>query len=215
MLVAPAGYPNILAPSQRATIAVTPKPRDTAGQVTGDVIWSTDVSGATTAHTMLTASFVADGGAIAPGALNFGQTPIRVDAHNAQQVTLQNCGSTPFQLDPPAVPVPFSIDSPSFPTALNPGEIATFSVGFHPTQIGIVSGKTLSISSPQLPDALTVDLSGEGVAPGTDGNASPPTTDLPTTSFYACSCTANDPSATIAIVLAVLGVLAPRRRRLG
>ncbi|HEX7842480.1 MAG TPA: choice-of-anchor D domain-containing protein [Kofleriaceae bacterium] len=213
VLVAPVGYPNLLAPHQRATIAVTPKRRDTAGQVSDDVIWATDVAGLTTAHTTLTASFVADGGAIAPGALSFGSTPVHVDTHNAQQVTLQNCSSAPLQLDPPAVPVPFSIDSPNFPTALNPGEIATFSVGFHPTKVGKVSSKTLSITSPQLHDPLTVELSGDGVAPGADGNASPPTTDLPTTSFYACSCTANDPSAAIAITLAALGVLVPRRRR--
>jgi uncharacterized protein (TIGR03382 family) len=215
VLVAPVGYPNVLAPRQRAMIAVTPKRRDTAGMVSDDVIWATDVAGATTAHTTLTATFVADGGAIAPGALAFGPTPVHVDTHNAQQVTLQNCSSAPFQLDAPAVPVPFSIDSPSFPTALKPGEIATFSVGFHPTKIGKVSSKTLSITSPQLHDPLTVDLSGEGVAPGSDSDAGPGSNGLSTTSFYACSCTSGDPSSAIAILLAAFGVLVPRRRRAG
>jgi MYXO-CTERM domain-containing protein len=212
-LVAPVAYPGVVAPRGRATIAVTPKRRDTAGVVSDDVIWTTDVAGATNSHTTLTATFVADGGAIAPGALAFGQTPIRVDTHNAQQVTVQNCSSAPLQLDAPRVPVPFSIDSPSFPTSLGPGETATFSVGFHPTQTGKVLGKTLSITSPQLHDPLTVDLSGEGIAPGSDGDAGPITIGIPTTSFYACSCTAGDPSAALAISAAALGILVPRRRR--
>lgn len=213
-LVAPVVYPGIVAPRGRAMIAVTPKRRDTAGVVSDDAIWTTDVAGATTSHTTLTASFIADGGAIAPGALAFGPTPIRVDTHDAQQVTLQNCSSAPLQLDAPRLPVPFSIDSPSFPTSLGPGEIATFSVGFHPTQTGKVLGKTLSITSPQLHEPLTVDLSGEGIAPGSDGDAGPVTAGISTTSFYACSCTTGAPSSALAITLAALGVLAPRRRRI-
>lgn len=210
--VAPLDYPNILAAHHSALIAVTPKRRGVAGVASDDVIWTTDVAGATAFHTALTATFNDDGGAIAPGALAFGQTQIHVDTRNAQQVTLQNCSSSSFRLDTPQVPAPFSIDSPSFPAALGPGEIATFSVGFHPTKIGKVS-KTLSITSPQLHSPLTVELSGEGVAPTGPGALGPTPAGVSTTSFYACGCTAEDPSGTIAIALAALGALGVHRRR--
>jgi uncharacterized protein (TIGR03382 family) len=106
-----------------------------------------------------------------------------------------------------------SIDSPSFPSALNPGEVATFSVSFQPTKLGTVS-KTLIITSPQLPLPLKVELSGEGIATGSDSDAGPTTgAGLSSTSFYACSgCTTGDPSGALAILLAALAALAPRRR---
>ncbi|HEY0481025.1 MAG TPA: choice-of-anchor D domain-containing protein [Kofleriaceae bacterium] len=212
-LVAPLAYPGIVAPRQRAIIAATAKRRDVAGLVSDDVIWTTDVAGATTAHTTLTATFVSDGGAVAPDMIAFGATAIHVDTRNSRQVTLQNCSSASLRLDTPQVPAPFSIDSPSFPSALNPGEIATFSIGFHPTKLGRVT-KTLSITSPQLQRPLTVELSGDGVAPGTDGDAGLDTPDVPSTSFYACGgCTTTDPSGALALLLAALAALAPRRRR--
>jgi MYXO-CTERM domain-containing protein len=207
-LVAPLDYPNILAPGQRAFVAVTPQPSSVAGVVSDDLVWTTDADAAPL-HTALTATFLADGSAIAPSALEFGTVPVHVDTRNAQQVTLQNCSTGAFQLDPPQVPAPFSIDSPNFPTALKPGEVAAFSVGFHPTKPDKVM-KTLIITSPQLADPLEVDLMGQGVAAGTD--AGPPGTGVSSTSFYACSCTSGDPSGGIAIALAALVVLAPRRR---
>ena len=53
-------------------------------------------------------------------------------------------GAAAFQLDAPQVPAPFSIDSPNFPTALKPGEVAAFSVGFHPTKPDKVYGADVS-----------------------------------------------------------------------
>ncbi|TMQ07802.1 MAG: choice-of-anchor D domain-containing protein [Deltaproteobacteria bacterium] len=210
-LVAPLGYPNIVAPRQRAIVSATPRQRGTAGVASDDIVWTTDAAGATASRTTLTATFIDDGGAIAPAALGFGPTPLHVDTHNAQQVTLQNCSTAAFRLDTPQVPAPFSIDSASFPAALNPGEVATFSVGFHPTKLGPVS-KQLTITSPQLRDPLTVELSGEGVAPGGDGDAGPDTS-LSSTSFYACGgCASGDPSGAIAIALAVFAAVLPRRR---
>ena len=202
-LVAPLGYPNIVAPRQRAIVSATPRQRGTAGVASDDIVWTTDAAGATASRTTLTATFIDDGGAIAPAALGFGPT--------AQQVTLQHCSTAAFRLDTPQVPAPFSIDSASFPAALNPGEVATFSVGFHPTKLGPVS-KQLTITSPQLRDPLTVELSGEGVAPGGDGDAGPDTS-LSSTSFYACGgCASGDPSGAIAIALAVFAAVLPRRR---
>lgn len=211
-LVAPLGYPNLLAAHQRAFVAVTPRPRGVAGVASDDLVWTTD-AGTMPLHTTLTATFLADGGAIAPGALAFGPVPIHVDTRNAQQVTLQNCSAAAFQLDPPQVPAPFSIDSPNFPIALKPGELATFSVGFHPTQAKPVM-KTLIITSPQLPAPLKVDLTGEGVTTGGGTDTGPPGGGVSSTSFYACgSCTAGDPSGGLAILLAALAAIAPRRRR--
>jgi uncharacterized protein (TIGR03382 family) len=209
--VAPLDYPNVLAPGQRAFVAITPQPSDVAGMASDDLVWTTDAAAAPL-HIALTATFLADGGAIAPSALDFGTVPVHVDTHNAQQVTLQNCSAAAFDLDPPQVPAPFSIDSPNFPTTLKPGEVARFSVGFHPTQQKPVM-KTLVITSPQLPAPLKVDLSGTGVATGETSSGSA-TTGTSSTSFYACGgCTAGDPSGTLAIVLAALAALAPRRRR--
>ncbi len=210
--VAPLDYPNILAPGQRAFVSVTPRPSSVAGVAGDDLAWTTDADAAPS-HTALTATFLADGGAIAPNLLDFGTAPVHVDTHNAQQVTLQNCSAAAFQLDAPQVPAPFSIDSPNFPTALKPGEVAAFSVGFHPTKPD-KAVKDLVITSRQLPEPLTVHLRGEGVATGSGSDAGPPGTGVSATSFYACgSCTAGDPSGGLAVVLAALAVIAPRRRR--
>jgi len=212
--VAPLDYPGVLAPGDRAFIAVTPQPRGDAGTASDDLVWATDADPVDMpSHTALTATFLADGGAIAPGMLVFGQVPVHVDTRNAQQVTLQNCSAAAFQLDPPQVPAPFSIDSPSFPTALPPGEVTTFSVGFHPTQAVAVT-KTLIITSPQLPAPLQVDLSGEGVATGGDSDGGSGGAGQASTSFYACGgCTTGGPSGGLAIALAALAAAAPRRRR--
>jgi MYXO-CTERM domain-containing protein len=211
-LVAPLDYPNMLAPHERAFVAVTPRQRGDVGMVSDDLVWTTD-AGAAPTLTTLTATFIASGTATMPDMLDFGEVPIHVDTHNARQVTLQNCSTGALQLDPPQVPSPFSIDSPNFPAALKPGEVEAFSVGFHPTKLDMVS-KTLIITSPQLPDPLKVELTGKGVATGTGSDTGPPATGVSSTSFYACgSCTAGDPSGALAIVLAALAALAPRRRR--
>lgn len=211
-LVAPLAYPSPLAARDRALVAATPKRRSVAGLVSDDLVWTTDVAGATAAHTKLTATFVDNGGAIAPSALSFGPTPIHLDLRNAQQLTLQNCDVSALQLDRPQIPSPFTLDSPDLPRQLRPGETTTFSVGFHPTKLGVVA-KTLVITSPQLRDDLAVTLTGEGIAAGGSGGTTGTGGDIGPTSFYACSgCSAPDPSAPIALAAAALCiVLRPRR----
>jgi MYXO-CTERM domain-containing protein len=215
--IAPTTFPNILASHHDAIIAITPKRSATVGMVSDTVSWPTDVAAARTARTTLTATFIDIGGgvAVAPGAIDFGQVPIHVDTHNAKQVTLENCDPDTLRLDPPQVPSPFSIDSASFPASLNPGEIATFSVGFHPTQTSPDPiTKKLVITSSQLHDPITVDLSGQGIATGPDGDAGTTSAGLSSTSFYSCgSCTTADPSTALALTLAALAALLPRRRR--
>lgn len=211
-LVAPLDYPGMLAPHERAFVAVTPRRSVDAGMVSDDLVWTTD-AGAAPTLTTLTATFIASGTVTIPDMLDFGDVPIHVDTHNARQVTLQNCSTGALQLDPPQIPSPFSIDSPNFPTALKPGEVEAFSVGFHPTKLDMVT-KTLIITSPQLPDPLKVELTGKGIATGSGSDTGPPATGVASTSFYACgSCTAGDPSGALAIVLAALAAIAPRRRR--
>jgi MYXO-CTERM domain-containing protein len=74
--------------------------------------------------------------------------------------------------------------------------------------------KTLILTSPQLPAPLQVDLTGEGITTGGETTSGSAGGGASSTSFYACgSCTASDPSGTLAIVLAALAAIAPRRRR--
>ena len=112
--------------------------------------WTTDVEAAPTATTALTASFIDSGGAIAPTALEFGKVLVHLYSANGQRVMIQNCNNSVLELAPPTIPAPFSIDSPNFPTQLDPNETATFTVGFHPTSRG-TSRRILLIPSPQLP----------------------------------------------------------------
>jgi hypothetical protein len=213
-LIEPIGYPAALAAQQRATVVASAKRRATAGPITDDVVWTTD-TGTLALHTRLMASFVEDGGAIAPERLEFPDTPIHLDSGNAREVTLQNCSVSLLQLDPPQVPAPFSIDSPNFPSTLQPGEITIFTVGFHPTK-AVAAMETLVITSPQLPGTtLEVMLFGTGTASGGSGDGGAAVDDtVDRTSFYACgSCASGGASGALVVVVAALRLISPRRRR--
>jgi uncharacterized protein (TIGR03382 family) len=128
-------------------------------------------------------------------------------------VIIQNCNGSVLELDPPTIKAPFSIDSPNFPTTLEPNETATFSVGFHPTRVGDFAD-TLTISSPQLTGApLQVGLFGTSVTetpPGTDAGSG--TGAISSTTFYACSCSGTgDPRGAAPLVLALVLVIFRRR----
>jgi hypothetical protein len=211
--IAPPVYPASLAPLEAAVIAATPKRRATPGNVTDVVIWHTDAASKPTATTMLTSTFVMVGAAIAPDRLDFDAAPIHLDTVNGREVALKNCDASPLQLDPPVVPAPFSIDSPNFPSVLGPRETATFSVGFHPTKLEMVT-KVLVITSPQLPEPLRVTMTGSGMTGGGSGGDNTNVDSVDRTSFYACGgCAGSDAPSTIASAMAVLLVLLPRRRR--
>lgn len=213
-LTTPDTYPHMLAPGASAVVAVTPQRQRVATTVSDALTWHTDVDGMTAAPTALTARFIDSGGAIAPPALNFGAVTPHLYTANGQRVVIQNCNATPLVLDPPLIKTPFSIDSPSFPTMLNPNESVAFSVGFHPTRVGTVTD-TLRITSPQLPDSpLQVTLVGTGAKPESPppdagvGSESPGET-----SFYSCACTSSQkPLGGFPIVLAVAALLVRRRR---
>ncbi|MBV8760794.1 MAG: choice-of-anchor D domain-containing protein [Deltaproteobacteria bacterium] len=169
-------YPADLSPGQSAVVALTPHPQQQRMTVSDTLTWTTDVEGAPTAMTQITAHFIDSGGAIAPPALDFGKVVVHISEDNGQRVVIQNCNANALMLDAPTIKAPFSIDSPTIPAQLNPNETATFSIGFHPTRLGTFTG-TLLISSPQLTSPLSVSLSGEAVAgnPTPDaGSAMPP-----------------------------------------
>jgi hypothetical protein len=209
----PSTYPHVLAAGGVATVSLTPSRQSVASTPTDDLVWHTDVAGETTATTSITAKFVDSGGAIAPGALDFGKVPIHVFEDDGQRVMIQNCNSTALQLDAPIIKAPFSIDSPDFPTMLAPSQTATFSVGFHPTREDHYSD-TLVINSPQLPGTpLVVVLSGDGVTGSNGDDGGSGSNHPPATSFYACSGCASGRHADGWPIPAALAVVALRRRR--
>jgi len=212
--IVPTSYPATLLAGGKAVLEVTPKRQPVPGTQLDDVIWTTDVAGMPTARTTLSATFVNDGGAIAPSSLAFGQVTIHLASKNALSVTLQNCDTTSITFGDPTLPAPFTIDSGAFPLELEPNESTTIAVGFHPTRVGPYSG-TMQIPSAQLAAPLEVTLTGEGVNTGGDGDGGPDGNGLDQRSFYGCSgCSSRQPAGGIAIALALLAVLRPRRRRL-
>ena len=207
----PTLYPASVPAAGTAQIAVTPERQSSATTLTDTLSWTTDDLAQPTAPTAISARFVDSGGAIAPPSLNFGKVPVHIFIDDGQRVILQNCNSTTLELDAPTIKEPFSIDSPNFPTTLAPNEIATFTIGFHPTSLGSFS-QTFEITSPQLPagQPLEVMLVGDsisttpitvdaGVGSSAPGN----------TSFYACSAGGGSAGWPIALVLFVI----VRRRR--
>jgi hypothetical protein len=209
-LTSPTVYPHLLAPAKPAVVAVTPKRQRNAATVADTLTWRTDVAGAETTTTSLTARFIDTGAAIAPPALNFGEELVHLFTANGQRIVIQNCNTTPLVLDPPNIRTPFSIDSPNFPAMLSPNESVAFSVGFHPTRVGTVMD-TLRITSPQLPGApLEVMLVGTG---GTGDELLPDAGITPDKPRDSCGCnSSNRPLGVMPIVLAVLLALSPRRR---
>jgi len=211
VLSSPSSYPSILMPGAAATVTVTPKRQSFAGGQHDEIVWTTDVAGRTEERTMISALFVADGGAIAPSALMFGKVPIHIDSRMPQSVTLQNCDTTPIMLDDPEIDPPFTIDSPNFPQELAPNETATFSIGFHPTKLGVYV-QTLRLSSNQLDAPLEVALSGEATSGSGDGDGGLDD-GLDPKSFYGCSgCSTREPSGGLLIGLAFAAALRRRRR---
>jgi hypothetical protein len=207
-------YPYPLRGGGGVVVAVTPKRQQAATTVTDTLIWHTDVQGELTSPTMLTARFIDSGGAIAPPALAFGEVTVHLFTDNGQRVVIQNCNPTPLVLDPPMIQTPFSIDSPKFPAMLDPNESVAFSVGFHPTSVGMVS-ETLRITSPQLPGAplevLLIGVGGSGPAHPPDAGVGPMIREK--TTFYACACNTSRPLGVVPILISLLCALRPRRRR--
>ena len=207
----PTQYPASIPAAGTAMIAVTPERQSSATTLTDTLTWTTDNLAQPSATTMISARFVDSGGAIAPPSLDFGKVPVHIFVDDGQRVILQNCNSTTLELDAPTIKAPFSIDSPNFPTTLAPNEIATFTIGFHPTSRGMFQ-QTFEITSPQLPPGqpLEVMLVGDSISTTPLPIDAGPGSSAPgNTSFYACSAGG---SAGWPIALA-LALLIFRRRR--
>ncbi len=210
----PPTYPVLLPPAGAAAIEVTPRRQGSAGVQQDDVVWTTDLDGSPTAYTRISARFVDDGGAVAPDALTFGPSTIHLDQNNAQKITLQNCDTQTIVFADPTVPAPFRIDSQNFPDELAPNESATFTIGFHPTRVGIFD-ELLVIQSEQLDpeQPLTVRLTGEGARPQLPPDAGITTPGIDEQSFYGCSgCSTRGRGGGLLVVLA-FGLSLRRRRR--
>ncbi len=206
----PSTYPSSLTPNGgTATVLVTPKRVDNDGSITMDLeemdklVWDDDFESPVTD---LTVKYVLDGGAIAPGLLDFGDVPIRIAVDNGKAVTVQNCSTDPLQLLEPTVPSPFELTN-QFPTMLGPADRATFSIAFHPTEVGIVSTELSVMSTDGM--EFKVALVGNGIAEG--GGTGDDTGSLDETSFYACGCRgSSDPSGVLVIALAVCALVVRR-----
>ncbi|HEY4060057.1 MAG TPA: choice-of-anchor D domain-containing protein [Kofleriaceae bacterium] len=224
-LLAPTIYDTPVAPGGAASVVITPKRSNVSGIVTDDLVWTTDLLGKSTQHTTVSASFVADGGAVAPFSLVFPATLIHLDTENAQRVTLQNCETQPITNLKILVPAPFSVDVGTPPPTLAPNETVTFSVGFHPTRVGTFGSMDpspeaaqdhlfMTVSADQFTPSLTVELFGTGITspPLPDAGVTP--TNVDDSSFYSCDgCSSNAPSS-CALALGVLTVaLGSRRKR--
>lgn len=209
----PSSYPATLLAEHDAVVEITPKRQGFPSVQLDELIWTTDVASMPTTRTMLSATFINDGGAIAPSALGFGQVPLHNGASNAQTITLQNCDTTPITLTTPMMPAAFAIDSGTFPMELEPNERTTIAVGFRPVRLGIHSG-TMRIPSDQLTTPLEVLLTGEGVNTSGEGDGGVDPNGVDERSFYACSCSSPGvPSQGWPIAVAVLVVVVPWRRR--
>jgi hypothetical protein len=202
----PTLYPAALAPGTPDAIDVSPGRQGSAVDVSDDVVWTTDIDGVQHPHTTVSAKFLAAGVALAPASLGFGEESIHLYVKNAQPLTIQNCSGPTLTLTP-TIDAPFSIDS-DFPTTL--GAVPqTFAIGFHPTKTGTVT-KFLRITTSDQ-QVLEVQLTGTGIANGTGEDGGLGSAGYHATSFYACSCTTSSPGGALAIALAIIAVIAPRR----
>ncbi|MCW5802806.1 MAG: choice-of-anchor D domain-containing protein [Deltaproteobacteria bacterium] len=208
----PVQYPATLPAGTQAMVQVSPKRRMVPGPVDDVLVWTTDATPATRTTT-LRAEFVDDGGAIAPSMLEFGKVPIHTQTANGQRVTLQNCDVSPLTITSIHADEPFAIDGTT-PATLLPGESASISIVFRPTQVGAATG-TLQITAAQLNgQVLTVALSGEGIAGGGGGGDDDDPFHGDRTSFYACGvCNSSNPTGLIAVTVGLAIALLPRRRR--
>lgn len=201
---APVGYPYQLPSGQSAAVDITPLRQMTKGVQTDELVWTTDVDGELMPRTTVTAEFVAEGGAIAPQLVDFQRVRLR-EIGEPHVIKIQNCGMQPMQLSGPFIEPDgeFLDDSPSpLPGMLAPNQVATISVNFAPKKIG---PRMAMLSVDSSAGRLSVTLLGQGI--------DDPDPTKETKSFYACDCRTSDPTAAWPVLVVVLVVFRPRRRR--
>jgi hypothetical protein len=206
-LVSPTTYPAPLEAGSSATVSISAPSQVTAGTLTDTLGWSTDIAGMTAISTPVSITFAAGGGGVQPGSIDFGQVQVNTTAAT-RMVTIKNCGTTDLPLGAISVAPPFTTGA--LPERSIPSQgSATLAVGFQPTMAGTYDS-TLSISS--MPMDLTVAL--HGTAPAGSGSSGGDDEGPTRASLYACGCRGGgDPSGTAAILIAIVAIVVPRRRR--
>jgi MYXO-CTERM domain-containing protein len=211
--VTPSAFPYTLLSGTRATAAVTAKRQSTAGTMTDDVVWSDDVAATPSPHTTITATFIDDGGALSPGAVDFGSAPIHLIEPTDQVIVIQNCGTEAMSLTAPTIaPAGEFYTVGTLPQQLLPAQTATFAVGFGPVDVG---EHTATLTIPATIGAqvnnLTVSLRGVGViTTPADTDAG---TDMHPNNPGGCGCQSSDPAGG-ALLLAALAICRRRRRQI-
>ena len=159
--VEPSVFPFTLPAGARATAQVTAKRQSIAGTVMDDVVWSHDIAGSAAPRTTIDATFIDDGGAISPGAVDFGSSPIHLLEAPAAIITIQDCGTEAMSLGVPTiVPGGAFFTEGTLPSQLLPAQSATFSVGFGPVSVGSADS---DVDHPR--DDRHVDGAARGAAP--------------------------------------------------
>lgn len=200
--VSPVSYPEggaLLSPLEEATATVRLSTQ-TAGRVTGKLIWDVD---APEAPFVIDASVEVkqDGTAVSPQAIGFDQ--IRAgERSDRRTVRLENCGDAPTTIQVLGITSmrggadAWELLPPKLQTTLEPGEKLTLEVFFAPRHVGPhIAAIQLSV------DGLRqeIELTGEAIGGATER-----------TSLYACSCTTGGPQS-IAFALVLLLVICRRR----
>jgi Protein of unknown function (DUF1573)/Abnormal spindle-like microcephaly-assoc'd, ASPM-SPD-2-Hydin len=161
--------PAVVAAGQNSTISIVFTP-NAAGAFSATVSIASNAS-----DSAVTIS--ASGTGVSNGQLVLNQTSesfgnVTVGSQSSQTVTLTNNTASGVTISQAVVSGSgFSLSGLSTPLALNAGANATFSIVFAPLSAGSVSGN-LAITSNAVDPALSMTLSGAGVAPGAMG-ASP------------------------------------------
>jgi hypothetical protein len=170
------GLPAVVAAGQNSTISIVFTP-NAAGAFSATVSIASNASGSA-------ATVSVSGTGVSNGQLVLNQTSdsfgnVTVGSQSSQTVTLTNNTASSVTVSQAVVSgTGFSLSGLSTPLALNAGANATFSITFAPLSTGNVSGN-LAITSNAVDPALSMTLSGAGVAPGVLG-ANPTSLDFGT-----------------------------------
>ncbi len=215
--VAPSVFPFSLPAGARATAQVTAKRESTAGVLADEVVWADDVAAEPSPHTTVTATFIDDGGAISPGAADFGTAPIHLLQPTDQIITIQNCGTEAMTLGAPTIsPSGAFYTVGALPQQLLPAQAATFSVGFGPVAVGDFTS-TLSIPAVKGAQmfALSVVLRGTGALNDPAGSADGGIGPGPGSSGCGCHTGGGEPAGALLVAACALTLRRRRRRTIG
>ncbi|MFN0253525.1 MAG: choice-of-anchor D domain-containing protein [Kofleriaceae bacterium] len=199
----PMDYPAPLLANKTAMIGVTPS-ASTSGLLEGSLSWEVDAPGSPF-RIPVRLEYIADGAAVSPGRLPFGVIPVETRSER-KTIRLENCGTAPVTLDLGGVTgrtggtKVWDVQPNRGTIVLAPDGVQLIGVEFAPLRRGSY--------------AATIELEIDGISRPIEifGDASGPI--LEPTSFYACTCAGSSaPSRGWPVLLALLVIGVPRRRR--